>query len=127
MEQTECECPCECALYFSNCADYTTYNLHDLEPCSISHEQGSTSQVSYTQSVNLKMCPSIDCKLFNTENECLGIVGCQWCHVDNDGETPLQVAFCSDMSRCFRGILGSSMPLNDGTYSEKESFFQVTT
>ncbi|XP_076223132.1 VWFA and cache domain-containing protein 1 isoform X2 [Nomia melanderi] len=117
MEQTECECPCECALYFSNCADYTTYNLHDLEPCSISHEQGSASQVSYTQSVNLKTCPSIDCKLFKTENECLGIVGCQWCHVDNDGETPLQVAFCSDMSRCFRGVLGSSIPLNDGTYS----------
>nr|XP_033342707.1 VWFA and cache domain-containing protein 1 [Megalopta genalis] len=121
MEQTECECPCECALYFSNCADYTTYSLHDLEPCPVSHEQGGSSQVSYTQSINLKTCPSINCKILKTENECLGIVGCQWCHVDNDGETPLQVGFCSDMSKCFGGVLGSSMPLNDGTYNSQST------
>lgn len=75
--------------------------------------------MSCAQSASLKPCPSIDCRIFKTENECLGIVGCQWCHVDSDGETPLQTPFCNDMSRCFRGILGSSMPLSDGTYSER--------
>ncbi|XP_015437765.1 PREDICTED: LOW QUALITY PROTEIN: VWFA and cache domain-containing protein 1 [Dufourea novaeangliae] len=121
MEQTECECPCECALYFSSCADYTTYNVDNLEPCPVPYEQGGSSQVPYTQSANVRPCPSIDCKLFKTENECLGIVGCQWCHVDNDGETPLHVPFCNDMLRCFRGVLGSSVPLNDGTYNSQST------
>lgn len=74
--------------------------------------------MSWIQSTNLKTCPSIDCKIFKMESDCLGIIGCQWCHIDNDGETPLQVPFCSDMSVCFRGILGSFMPLSDGTYSK---------
>ena len=121
MEQTECECPCECALYFSNCAEYNIHDMHDLEPCPVPYEQGGNSQMSCAQSASLKPCPSIDCRIFKTENECLGIVGCQWCHVDSDGETPLQTPFCNDMSRCFRGILGSSMPLSDGTYNSQST------
>ncbi|XP_053982206.1 VWFA and cache domain-containing protein 1 [Hylaeus volcanicus] len=121
MEQTECECPCECALYFSNCAEYNIHEIHNLEPCPAPYEQGGNSQMTYVQSTNLKSCPSIACKVFKTETECLGIVGCQWCHVDNDGETPLQAPFCNDMSRCFRGILGSSMPLSDGTYNSQST------
>ncbi|XP_076757338.1 VWFA and cache domain-containing protein 1 isoform X2 [Xylocopa sonorina] len=119
MEQTECECPCECALYYSNCAEYNMNEMNDLEPCPVPYEQGS--QMSWIQSTNLKTCPSIDCKIFRTENECLGIVGCQWCHIDSDGEMPLQAPFCSDMSRCFRGILGSFMPLSDGTYNSQST------
>ncbi|OAD54774.1 VWFA and cache domain-containing protein 1 [Eufriesea mexicana] len=121
MEQTECECPCECALYYSNCAEYTINDMNDLEPCSIPYEQGGNSQMPWIQSANLKTCPSIDCKMFKIENECLGIVGCQWCHLDNDGETPLQAPFCGDMSGCFRGILGSFMPLSDGTYNSQST------
>ncbi|XP_071872449.1 VWFA and cache domain-containing protein 1 [Bombus fervidus] len=120
MEQTECECPCECALYYSNCAEYTT-NEMNLESCPVPYEQGGNSQMSWIQSTNLKTCPSIDCKIFKGENECLGIVGCQWCHIDNDGETPLQAPFCSDMSVCFRGILGLFMPLSDGTYNSQST------
>lgn len=120
MEQTECECPCECALYYSNCAEYTINEIN-LEPCPAPYEQGGNSQMSWIQSTNLKTCPSIDCKIFKMENDCLGIIGCQWCHIDNDGETPLQVPFCSDMSVCFRGILGSFMPLSDGTYNSQST------
>ncbi|CAK9828434.1 VWFA and cache domain-containing protein 1 [Anthophora retusa] len=121
MEQTECECPCECALYYSNCAEYNINEMNDLEPCPVPYEQGGNSQMSWVQSANLKTCPSIDCKMFKTDNECLGIVGCQWCHIDNDGETPLQIPYCNDMSRCFRGILGSFMPLSDGTYNSQST------
>ncbi|XP_012148021.2 VWFA and cache domain-containing protein 1 isoform X1 [Megachile rotundata] len=121
MEQTECECPCECALYFSSCAEYNMHDMHDLEPCPVLYEHGGNSQMSWIQSTNLKVCPSIDCKTFKTQNECLGIVGCQWCHVDSDGETVLQTPFCSDMSRCFRGILGSYIPLSDGIYNSQST------
>lgn len=120
MEQTECECPCECALYYSNCAEYAI-NEMNLEPCLVPYEQGGNSQISWIQSTSLKTCPSIDCKIFKLESECLGIVGCQWCHIDNDGETPLQAPFCSDMSICFRGILGFYMPLSDGTYNSQST------
>lgn len=93
------------------------HDMRDLEPCPVMYEHGGNSQMSWIQSTNLKICPSIDCKGFKTENECLGIVGCQWCHVDSDGEALLQTPFCSDMFRCFRGVLGSYIPLNDGIYS----------
>lgn len=115
MEQTECECPCECSLYSASCVQQ---NFSILEPCPAPYEQGIISQSLWTPSVPLKSCPSFNCKDYQTENECLGVVNCQWCHYDSDGETSLQAPFCSDLSLCFRGIFGSLVPYGDGTYSK---------
>ncbi|KAL0107464.1 hypothetical protein PUN28_014649 [Cardiocondyla obscurior] len=114
MEQTGCECPCECSLYSSSC---TQENIGNLESCPPVYEQGSNLQTPWMEPMDLKPCPSINCKLFITERDCLGVADCQWCHVDTDGETPLQKPFCSDMSLCFKGIFGSSIPYSDGTYN----------
>ncbi|XP_051174131.1 VWFA and cache domain-containing protein 1 [Leptopilina boulardi] len=118
MEQTECECPCECSLYSASCGQQ---NFSVLEPCPAPYEQGISSQLFWTQSVPLKSCPSFNCKDYQTENECLGIVNCQWCHYDSDGETPLQAPFCSDLSLCFRGIFGSLVPYGDGSYKTQST------
>ncbi|XP_015599863.1 VWFA and cache domain-containing protein 1 [Cephus cinctus] len=114
MEQTECECPCECALYSAGC---TQYNISGLEPCPAPYEQGVSLQTPWAQSVSLKSCPSFNCKAYETMQECLGVVGCQWCFIDSDGESLLQTPFCSDMSLCFKGIFGSLIPYGDGTYN----------
>ncbi|XP_072753876.1 VWFA and cache domain-containing protein 1 [Anoplolepis gracilipes] len=114
MEQTGCECPCECSLYSSSC---TQQSINNLNSCSPLYEQGSSLQTPWIQPTNLKSCPSVDCKSYTTERECLGVADCQWCHIDTDGETSLQQPFCSDMSICFKGIFGSLIPYSDGTYN----------
>ncbi|GAB1860644.1 VWFA and cache domain-containing protein 1 [Camponotus japonicus] len=118
MEQTGCECPCECSLYSSSCSQQSINNLNSCPPL---YEQGSSLQTPWIQPTNLKSCPSIDCKSYATEKDCLGIADCQWCHVDADGETPLQQSFCSDMSVCFKGIFGSLIPYSDGTYNSQST------
>ncbi|XP_011631150.1 VWFA and cache domain-containing protein 1 isoform X1 [Pogonomyrmex barbatus] len=118
MEQTSCECPCECSLYSSSC---TQQNIDNLDSCPPIYEHGSSLQTSWIEPTNLKSCPSIDCKSYTTEKDCLGIADCQWCHVDTDGETPLQRPFCSDMAICFKGIFGSLIPYSDGSYNSQST------
>ncbi|CAL1673299.1 unnamed protein product [Lasius platythorax] len=118
MEQTGCECPCECSLYSSSCTQQSINNLNSCPPL---YEQGSSLQTPWIQPTNLKSCPSIDCKSYATKRDCLGVADCQWCHVDTDGETPLQQPFCSDMSVCFKGIFGSLIPYSDGTYNSQST------
>ncbi|XP_014480142.1 PREDICTED: VWFA and cache domain-containing protein 1 [Dinoponera quadriceps] len=118
MEQTGCECPCECSLYTSSCTQPST---DDLNSCLPLYEQGSSLQTPWIQPVNLKACPSVVCKSYITERDCLGVVNCQWCHIDTDGETSLQHPFCSDMSVCFKGVFGSLIPYNDGSYNSQSA------
>ncbi|XP_012531291.1 VWFA and cache domain-containing protein 1 isoform X2 [Monomorium pharaonis] len=118
MEQTGCECPCECSLYTSSC---TQQNINNLDSCLPVHEQGPSLQTLWIESMNLKSCPSTNCKSYTTERDCLGVADCQWCHVNTDGETPLQQPFCSDMSICFKGIFGSLIPYSDGTYNSQST------
>ncbi|XP_024880040.1 VWFA and cache domain-containing protein 1 [Temnothorax curvispinosus] len=118
MEQTGCECPCECSLYSSGCSQQ---NIDNLDPCPPMYEQGSSLQTPWIEPMNLKSCPSINCKSYTTESDCLGVADCQWCHVDTDGETPLQQPFCSDMSVCFKGIFGFLIPYSDGTYNSQST------
>lgn len=115
MEQTECECPCECPLYSASC---THENINNIEPCPAPYEHIINSPTPWIQPTRLKTCPSFNCSQYQTEWDCLGIVGCQWCHKDSDGETSLQTPFCSDISLCFKGIYGSMISYTDGTYSK---------
>lgn len=117
MEQTECECPCECSLYSSNCVQHKV----NLETCPPPPEQSIHLPFSWAQHLNIKSCPSFDCKIYKAEEECLGIVGCQWCHVDIDGITPLQIPFCSNMFTCFKGIFGAQVPYNDETHDSQSA------
>lgn len=115
MEQTECECPCECSLYSAECVQP---NISNLETCTAPYEQGFSSNADWSQLTALKPCPVFNCKNYETKGECMGIVGCQWCSVDSDGESMLERPFCSDMNLCFKGILGSFLPYADGSYSK---------
>ncbi|XP_046837698.1 VWFA and cache domain-containing protein 1 [Vespa crabro] len=115
MEQTECECPCECSLYSSSCVQHKI----NLEACPPPSEQTIHLSHSWSHHLNIKSCPSFDCKVYKTEGECLGIVGCQWCYMDIDGVTSLQIPFCSDVFACFKGIFGAPVPYNDETHDSQ--------
>jgi hypothetical protein len=43
----------------------------------------------------------------------LGVLGCEWCQLDSNGETRLKKPYCSYQSRCFGGILGAKTPYAD--------------
>lgn len=47
-----------------------------------------------------------------------GIIGCEWCQVDVDGDTPLIAPFCTHQLSCFNGILGSLTPYGEGDLGE---------
>ncbi|XP_074098201.1 VWFA and cache domain-containing protein 1 [Cotesia typhae] len=123
MEQTECECPCECSLYSSDCE---ATNISNIEPCKPPYEQGIVpttpwDRVTVPEQLNLQQCPSSNCKSYTTELECLGIVGCQWCSLENDGELNLANPFCSDVNACFKGVFGAPLPYADGTFNSQST------
>ncbi|XP_011499006.1 PREDICTED: VWFA and cache domain-containing protein 1 [Ceratosolen solmsi marchali] len=122
MEQTDCECPCECSLYSSECQLEESVGS-DIEPCPAPQEQGSSLASPWIQPVDtgLKLCQSFSCKSYITSTECLGIAGCQWCEIDSDGETSLQQPYCADMATCFRGVFGSPIPYGDGSYNSQST------
>ena len=46
-------------------------------------------------------------------SDCLGLLGCEWCQLERNGETPLKKPYCNYQSRCFGGILGAKTPYAD--------------
>ena len=46
-------------------------------------------------------------------SDCLGVLDCEWCVFDNDGETRLSPPFCSTQRVCFAGVLEASTPYHD--------------
>ncbi|XP_050083462.1 VWFA and cache domain-containing protein CG16868 [Anopheles aquasalis] len=138
MEQTECECPCECPL------DYPTPdgadgacggggggslgrskrpktgngNSFPIPLCSpLPEELLSMNAINYEPDYEVKSCSSISCEDYTTQNDCLGLVGCEWCQVDVDGESTLNTPFCTSQLACFNGVLGSSTPYGDAAYT----------
>ena len=49
----------------------------------------------------------------NVFSDCLGILDCEWCELENDGVTGIRQPFCSTQRVCFGGVLGAQSPYND--------------
>jgi len=43
----------------------------------------------------------------------LGVLGCEWCQLDLNGETRLKKPYCNYQHSCFGGILGAKTPYAD--------------
>lgn len=111
MEQKECECPCECPLNLSNCTN-SNRNFTDNPICETVPEQQILPEYNNNQ-INLKPCIPFMCETQLSYNTCLGLTGCEWCHIDVDGVTLLPRPFCTSINACFNGILGSPTPYSD--------------
>lgn len=114
MEQRECECPCECPLSLDTCTHPNrTFTENPL--CSILPEQNLpvSSETYIEMDEKLKSCIPVVCESQLTYEACLGVLGCEWCQLDVDGESLLANPFCTSFSTCFNGILGSVTPYGD--------------
>uniref|UniRef100_A0A182JBD1 VWFA domain-containing protein n=1 Tax=Anopheles atroparvus TaxID=41427 RepID=A0A182JBD1_ANOAO len=131
MEQTECECPCECPLDYGTTDGDGPAAGCSMQPkraksggifpvplCSpLPEELISMSAINFETDYELKSCTNIHCEDYTTQSECLGLVGCEWCQVDVDGENPLTTPFCTAQLACFNGVFGAPTPYGDAAYN----------
>ncbi|XP_040167231.1 VWFA and cache domain-containing protein CG16868 [Anopheles arabiensis] len=128
MEQTECECPCECPLDYGvseqdgGCATVPkrskTAGSFPVPLCSpLPEELISMNAINYEADYELKSCTNINCEDYQTQSECMGLVGCEWCQVDVDGENRLNTPFCTAQLACFNGVFGAPTPYGDAAYT----------
>lgn len=99
MEQSECECPCECPMELDTCinmSDSAQSEAEGLPTCPASEMSSFPPPPPSSRSRDVDLLPSclaLDCEGRISEKECFGVVGCEWCVRDSDGQSPLQVTF----------------------------------
>ncbi|MCP9259045.1 VWFA and cache domain-containing protein 1 [Dirofilaria immitis] len=119
FDDAECECPCQCPL---NCNTHCTasssnvslYGKTSFAPnmeCSGVVECPVMATIAPfstrpLQKTVLSECISIKCENYKMVDDCLGVLGCQWCIFDSDGQTLLLNPFCVSTDRCFGGTKG---------------------
>ncbi|XP_075165779.1 VWFA and cache domain-containing protein CG16868 [Haematobia irritans] len=131
MDQSDCECPCECPMPVTSVADYASSLGYDEEEGSTNFSYiNITKQYPYceppyeiyipdpqiflthAQSMELPTCVNINCDSYANQRECLGVMGCEWCQQDVDGNG-FAAAFCSAQSSCYNGVLASPSPYGE--------------
>ncbi|CAG9759360.1 unnamed protein product [Ceutorhynchus assimilis] len=127
MEQKECECPCECPLESesSYCND-SNQNLTDNLPCKWNAEESSSVDASFTTALDtsLEPCFNINCQNERFISDCLGVIGCEWCRYDTNGNS-LSKPFCTSITSCFNGVYGLNSPyreVNDITPTSESEY-----
>ncbi|XP_064477328.1 VWFA and cache domain-containing protein 1-like [Ornithodoros turicata] len=118
MEQTECECPCECPLQVSLCTGELVEDDERSANCPRITENPPLPQLEMTHLELLDKCFNSECGSRQTERDCFGVLGCEWCELDMDGITPLKTPFCHEQHKCFGGILGARTPYADEIIGE---------
>ncbi|XP_017839507.1 VWFA and cache domain-containing protein CG16868 [Drosophila busckii] len=111
MDQTDCECPCECPMITNDdCANYTQQFPYCAPPSEHFLALPSNSQLLNT----LASCPTAApaCETHVTQQQCLGMLGCEWCQQDVEGNS-FGTAFCATQAGCFNGVLASQTPYGE--------------
>jgi len=125
MEQRECECPCECSSVPESCPGASSgETVKPIVSCPVTPLPAKPARFTTTRLTSLPPCIHTDCQSRDTEADCFGVLGCSWCHLDQDGFTHLNKPFCSYQETCFSGILSSLSPysrLYDRTEMSVES------
>ncbi|EDW02131.1 VWFA and cache domain-containing protein CG16868 [Drosophila grimshawi] len=119
MDQTDCECPCECPMLTSSGdADpdgYANYT-HQFPYCAPPSEHflalPPTSQLLSALPSCAAATVAGNCEVYATQRECLGIMGCEWCQQDVE-DNSFGAAFCSNQAGCFNGVLASLTPYGE--------------
>ncbi|XP_061730052.1 VWFA and cache domain-containing protein CG16868 [Cydia pomonella] len=117
MEQTDCECPCECTSEIYECpnTNFTKFN-QEIPMCGMMPENNNhKSHYFHNFAETLQACFDFQCETYSTRSSCLGVLGCEWCQVDTDGRSQLSTPYCTSQSSCFNGVLGAVTPYGEGT------------
>lgn len=129
IESMSCECPCECPIDAinidsdengvsgadqANAFDTNDLSTDEIEICDRLTEEYVPDKEMFNRMADtlngLNQCVNFSCEQYTMQMGCLGIVGCEWCQIDIDGETDLVPAFCTLTSSCFAGRLASNTP-----------------
>ncbi|XP_020806738.1 VWFA and cache domain-containing protein CG16868 [Drosophila serrata] len=118
MDQTDCECPCECPMVGdssspSSLAYYANYT-HQFPYCPPPSEHFIALPPTTQLLSALPSCPGSagTCDAYSTQRECLGVMGCEWCQQDVEGNS-FSTAFCASQASCFNGVLASLTPYGE--------------
>ncbi|VDM98661.1 unnamed protein product [Thelazia callipaeda] len=117
FDDAECECPCQCPL---NCSPYCftdVVGVHLIKLCNKTSLYFHVEEcpvlatvvpltIGSLQKNILPECISIKCENYKTLDECLGVLGCQWCAFESDGQTLLLDPSCVSTDQCFAGTKG---------------------
>lgn len=114
MDQTDCECPCECPMLSNDSDSYANYT-QQFPYCAPPSEHflampPTTQLLSTVPSCVVSGMSA--CEMHATQRECLGMMGCEWCQQDVEGNT-FAAAFCSTQAGCFNGVLASMTPYGE--------------
>ncbi|GJQ69938.1 hypothetical protein Trydic_g13334 [Trypoxylus dichotomus] len=122
MEQRECECPCECPLNLDTCTHPNSSYIDNSACPAVAEQQGVPVENTIANVLSeLEPCLPISCESQSTHEDCLGVLGCEWCRIDVDGDSLLANPFCTSIQTCFNGVLGSPTPYSDQTDSASNS------
>lgn len=126
MDQTDCECPCECPMHIKPAVGLTSaddeaelldsYRSHAVQYGYCEPPSDSLliyNSPSYDWNMVLNSCVHINCDMYVTHVDCLAVMGCEWCQLDLDGN-PFSASFCTTQNSCFNGVLSSLTPYGDG-------------
>ncbi|VIO93667.1 Uncharacterized protein BM_BM10386 [Brugia malayi] len=119
FDVAECECPCQCplncntqcSLSSSNASLYPKTSFVPNVECSGLEECPVIATIipfgaRPLQKTVLSECINIKCENYKTVDDCLGVLGCQWCAFDSDGQTLLLNPSCVFADQCFGGTKG---------------------
>ncbi|MFH4979498.1 hypothetical protein AB6A40_006207 [Gnathostoma spinigerum] len=124
FDDAECECPCQCPIGSeSTCVGNKAENSFERLVSIVGSSRNDLLSVSectegrrtYSfgsrslQKVALPDCLNIKCERYATFDDCLGVIGCQWCSMDFDGQRLLENPYCSPIDQCFGGMKGQQI------------------
>ncbi|XP_053963184.1 VWFA and cache domain-containing protein CG16868 [Anastrepha ludens] len=127
MDQMDCECPCECPMEMEVFNGVVGASHPDSSESNAERFVNYTQQFSYCEPPSehfialppvsadhqlLHSCVNINCDVYGTQNECLAVMGCEWCQQDVDGNS-FTTSFCAAQVSCFNGVLSSLTPYGD--------------
>ncbi|KAF7493588.1 VWFA and cache domain-containing protein 1, partial [Sarcoptes scabiei] len=108
MEEYDCECPCECPLVMNLCNGQLIENDDRHPICAVESNKFKEPSIPKHLFESLQSCVSSNCFNRNSENDCKGVLGCEWCTSEN-GQT-LKKPFCGNQNVCFGGVYGLKNP-----------------
>lgn len=119
MEQSECECPCECSLPEEQSCPVSSPPPAAVPLCDFQPEKNTCkNHYFYNMASHLDSCFNFQCESYGSRSACLGVLGCEWCQLDRDGESGLSSPFCGAQTSCFGGVLGGPTPYGEGSLGQ---------
>ncbi|XP_052058181.1 VWFA and cache domain-containing protein 1-like [Mytilus californianus] len=126
MEQTVCECPCECQLDVDFCTGGLLEEENFNPSCERVPEKESILRLDPKLTEDKTPCGKHICTGRTTKLGCISVMGCQWCQVHKD-MNPISTPYCADQRVCFGGIEEAPTPYGDEVRAMAQNTEQTNT